>query len=331
MLGSPREARVIAGAHAGFTRGCGRVHAAIGLDPDMMIRALALAFVAAAAAAPARADTIELVPTCVRSNADELAPPDRTLAVTMLRRALEEHGVLVVDTGCVDIYTVFHERTGDDIVAHVRGPRGGRKLHVTDPATLPDAYERMVKDLLAEPPATVDVPAPATAQAPIEPPAPRVVHHALYFQAGIGGMGGAHAPHSIAGGYRYERSGTAFDTAITEYSSSSDSTTDTEAVTGKRLTFKILHTLASNLGKSFYAGGGVGVGGSTIQLVYSSYSGSGVEGIATAGVDLLHTSGLRMFMQADVVLPAYMMTSSATGETEYAGSVMFSLGLGFGD
>jgi hypothetical protein len=299
----------------------------LGLDPDMRIRALALAFIAAAAS-PARAGTIELVPTCVRADADELAPADRTLAVTMLRRALEEHGVLVVDAGCVDTYTVFHERAGDEIIAHVRGPHGGRKLHVADAATLPDAYERMVNDLLAEP-ATIDAPAPAAAQAPIEPAAPRLVHHALYLQAGIAGMGGAHAPHSIAGGYRYERSGTAFDTAITGYSSSSESTN--EAVSGKRLTFKLLHTLASSLGKSFYAGGGVGFGGSTIQLVYSSYSGSGVEGIATVGVDVLHTSGLRMFMQADVVLPAYMMTSNVTGETEYAGSVMVSVGLGFGD
>ena len=247
----------------------------------------------------------------------------------MLRHALEEHGVLVVDTGCVDTYTVFHERTGAEIIAHVRGPRGGRKLHVTDPAALPDAYERMVNDLLTEPekPATVEPPDVTTEAAPNEPAAPALTHHTLYAEAGIGGMGGAEAPRSIGGGYRYERTGTAIDAAITGYSSSGATY---QAVSGKRVTFKILQELMPELDKSVYVGGGVGFGGSTIHLVYSSYAGSGVEGIGTVGVDVWRDRGAHLFLQADVILPLYMMKSDITDETEYAGTVMVSAGLGFG-
>ena len=352
MPGEPREADVIATDHAHFTRRCGRVHAAMGLDEAMQLRALAL--LSLLAASTARADPIELVPTCVAiDEGDALGPVERAQASQMMTRVLEQQDLLVVDSGCVVTYTLLHERAGDAMIAHVRGPGGGRKLHVTGMAGLPAAYERMVR-ALREPPTPTTPPtptptpdvAPSVALAPQpdmaqpfptepaivapveEPPTTPYSHNVFYAALGIGGMGGAGAPHSVALGYRHDGAATVFDGAVTWFSSPSGGT---ESVTGTRVAGKLLRELAPASATSLYIGGGLGVSGSTIQLPNSAYSGRGLEGVATAGVDFLRDRrGARMFVQADVILPFYVMQSDMTGETEYAGTVMLSFGFGLG-
>lgn len=316
----------------------------------MTIRALAPLLVLAAAS-PARAGTIELVPTCVAVDGkDTLAPLERAQALTMLRHVLEEQDLLVVDTGCVDTYTLLHLRDGDQMIVHVRGPSGGRKLHVTGMADLPSAYERMVRALREQPPAPSSpiVPPPATdleqpyptaigpsVVEPVEPVEPVEAveepattpysHNVFYAQLGIGGMGGADTPRSFSLGYRRELDGNLFDGAFTGFGSGSGM----QSVSGQRFIAKVLHELTPEQASSFYIGGGLGVSGSTIQLEYSAYSGSGLEAVATAGVDLLRDNrGVRLFLQADAILPLYKMQSDSASETEYAGTFMVSLGFG---
>ena len=338
----------------------------------MTIRALA-PLLLLAAASPARAGTIELVPTCVAVDGkDTLAPLERTQALTMLRHVLEEQDLLVVDTGCVDTYTILTEHDGDQLIAHVRGPAGGRKLHVMGLADLPSAYQRMVSALREAPvaPAAPRVapyltgplptvpavsaappsPVPAadledpsgtaasSAIVPIEPAEPAepaesveepattpASHNVFSAQLGDGGMGGADAPRSFSLGYRREFDGNLFDAAFTGFGSGSGM----QPVSGQRFLVKLLHELTPEQASSFYVGGGLGVSGSTIQVESSAYSGNGLEAVATAGVDLLRDHrGLRLFLQADAILPLYEMQSIATGETEYAGTFMVSLGVG---
>jgi hypothetical protein len=306
----------------------------------MTLRALAL--VSVLAVGSARAGTIELVPTCVTvdGSQDSLGSLERTQAVTMLRHVLEEQDLLVVDTGCIETFTVFHIQDGAEWIVHVRGPHGGRKLHVAGMADLPAAYEKMVRALLApplEPIETTEPPVDAAAP-PVEPQAsiapPSVEEQAppasveltkrmVYGQLGVGGMGGADGPHSVSGGYRFERAGTAYDASITTFASSGE-----RRVSGTRVTGKLLHLMSPESSTSPYVGGGLGVSGSTIELLNSAYSGSGLEGTATFGFELRRDAQLRMFLQLDANLPFYVMSSNMTGETEYAGSLIVSFGLG---
>lgn len=74
---------------------------------------------------------------------------ERTVALHALTRVLERQELLVVDRGCVDTYTLSHERAGDDIVVHLRRPAGARRVRVHSHGELSAAYRRIVIDLLS--------------------------------------------------------------------------------------------------------------------------------------------------------------------------------------
>jgi hypothetical protein len=93
-----------------------------------------------------------------------------------------------------------------------------------------------------------------------------------------------------------------------------------------------------------YFGGGLSYGrGSisrgrpayTVATYSTSWSGSGLQGELTAGYELARATSLRVFVQADAVVPFYKITSetrTATGvlstDSRYAPSLVVSVGVG---
>jgi hypothetical protein len=108
----------------------------------------------------------------------------------MMTHVLEEQDLLVVDAGCIDTYTLSHERDGEQLIVHLHGPHGSRRLHVTGLGDLPRAYARMVKSLREPLPATpTSTPPRATSETtPVDPDAIRIA-------PGAAVAAPAYAPH----------------------------------------------------------------------------------------------------------------------------------------
>jgi hypothetical protein len=67
----------------------------------------------------------------------------------------------------------------------------------------------------------------------------------------------------------------------------------------------------------------------------TSADGNGLQGELTAGYELARATSLRVFVQADVVLPFYQVTSETysmngpiSSDSQYAPSLVFSIGIG---
>jgi hypothetical protein len=136
-------------------------------------------------------------------------------------------------------------------------------------------------------------------------------------------MGGAGSATSIAAGYRYERSGTAFDATLTSFSASGNA-----GGGGTRFTARLLHVNTPDSSMSPYFGGGLGYSGATINQMAGVYMGSGFEAAATAGIDFRRDAGLRMFVQVEAILPFYVLSSTTIDDSEYTGTLMISFGIG---
>jgi hypothetical protein len=101
---------------------------------------------------------------------------------------------------------------------------------------------------------------------------------------------------------------------------------------GSLLKLEGLHFTNPTGNTTAYFGGGLSYGGTTFG---SNWHGSGLQGELTVGYELPRASTLRVFVQADAVLPFYTATaqtfSSKSGYTtahRYAPSFGVSLGLG---
>jgi hypothetical protein len=299
--------------------------------------------------------TVELAPTCVAIDpADTLSPAERADATRALTRVLEEQDLLVVDTGCRDTYTLGHERAGDGLVIHVRGPHGAVRLRVVSPALLEHAYRRAVRNLLdtaitvttqPQPAAPLDpyadvagAPQPAPAVAPpafatvdtlAEQPAPRVRARGglWYAMLGVAPMVHADAATAVAFGYRYERAGIDFDAGLQLFTTGDGS----QMSHGNRFGVRGLRLATPANANSFYVGGGLMLGSTQIDTQATSWSGGGAEAIGTVGVEMLRDQrGTHLFAEVDVIAPLYELDNVMTGDAEWSPSVMFSIGLGLG-
>ncbi len=129
------------------------------------MKTAAIAALLVATTSVADADEITLVPTCVEIDeaADQLPAGERPAARMLVMRALERADLLVVDTGCVDTYSLSHERDGAKVIVRMRTARGARKITIGVQADMAATYTKMIESLRQ---------APALAAAPtIEPPA----------------------------------------------------------------------------------------------------------------------------------------------------------------
>ena len=296
---------------------------------------LALASTASAEPLPAHADVVrvrELVPTCVAIDADHdaLSAEDRVGAVRTLARVLEQAELLVVETGCVDTYTLRHERSPEGLVVHVRGPRGARRLHAKEVAALGATYREAVYSLFATsaspaalpPPVaetnepamprvaqTSEPAAPATTDTPTDPSArvPAAGGLLWYGALGIAPVAHADAATSFGGGLREEHAGVLIDIGFDVLSSGDGS----RSVRADRFGARVVRVLRPDAAASPYIGAGLALGSTRIEGQYAMASGSGLEATAVFGFDLVRDHrGARLFTELAVVAPFYELSDA---------------------
>jgi hypothetical protein len=300
-------------------------------------------------AAPAHSQTPAGVDVCVTIDEahDTFSPQDRAAAVLLLARQFELTGMRVVPEGCSTMYTVSHVRLGNTIMVSLSGPNGHREGTALGLDDLPALYSQMVRSIVTGRPMTgfnvIDRTNVTASQA-----SPKRVQSNSFGYARLG-YSAVFGNHAYAGpafgfGYRAELDSFGIDMSFlnlqtkassnnsSSYNGSYYSAPSDGSFAGSLLKLEGLHFINPTANTTAYFGGGLSYGGT---MFGSFWHGSGLQGELTVGYELPRASTLRVFVQADAVLPFYTATtetlSSKSGYTtahRYAPSFGISLGLG---
>ena len=292
---------------------------------------------------------------------DTLDPQDRAAAVLLLTRQFALAGEEVT-ADCATPYVLAHIKLGNTITVSLSGPTGTREGIALGLDDLPALYSQMVRSLLTGRPMTglgvVDRTNVTAAQATAQ----RVHSDAFtYARLGYSGIFGdrAYGMPAFGFGYRAELNSVAIDVSfINMQVGSSDYYGSSGARAGSLLKLSGLYLVNREANATPYFGGGLSWGNTSISsesrpvlvasrapgvpngstAYYTSGGhGSGLQGELTAGYEFGRATTIRMFVQADAILPFYSVTSqtfSTRGAVtntarRYVPSLVMSVGLGW--
>jgi hypothetical protein len=283
---------------------------------------------------------------------DTLSPQDRTASVLLLAREFEKAGWHVAPEGCATSYVVSHVSLGHTVVVSLarRGERReGTALGLDD---LPALYSQMVRSILTGRPMTgfkvVDRTNVTLAQESIK----RVQSESFgYARLGYGTAFSdrRYGSPSMGFGYRVELDSMGLDLSFLNLQVMNGNEKREAGIAGSWLKLQGLYFLNSKANASGYVGaglswGGIDVGGSSVPAYGSStytsnWHGSGLQSELTVGYEVPRASTLRVFVQADAVLPFYEAVSETSSYTmgritrttqrQHMPSLVVSMGLGW--
>jgi hypothetical protein len=279
---------------------------------------------------------------------DTFAPRDREAAILLVATQFETEGERVVPGGCATPFVLFHAQLGNLTVVTMSGQGRTWQSTALRLDDLPGIYSQMVRSIVTGRPMTglsvVDRTNVTSAQAQ----ARRVHSDSLWYgRLGFGGIFAdrAYGTPALGFGYRAELDSFAIDVAFLNQQFTSPggySSPGASAFSVLKLSGLRFHDPQSD--RSVYYGGGLSYGVRNIRRgrdfytagSYSTdWSGSGLQGELTAGYELARATSLRVFAQADVVLPFYRVTSESrsmngvfTTDRQYAPSLVLSIGVG---
>jgi len=242
---------------------------------------------------------------------DMLPASERTTAVLLVSRQFEVEGERLVD-GCPSPYRLSHTTLGNTIFVTLDGPRGRRVGTALGTDDLPALYSQMVRSIVTGRPMTgfnvVDRTNVTTAQSTSGRRIPADTF--WYARLGYGALFAdrSYGTPALGFGYRAEMDSFGVDVSFINYqirTSNSYSYYDggsDEAIAGSLLKLEGLYFLNPSANKSGYVGGGLSWGH---EHFGNGWNGSGLQGELTAGYELPRASTLRVFIQADAMLPFY--------------------------
>jgi hypothetical protein len=304
---------------------------------------LAVVMTAAVASAQTRAARVDACVTIDEAR-DTFSPQERTAALLLLAKQFELAGQPVVSEGCPVFYAVSHVRLGETIVVTLSGPDGQREATALGLDDLPALYSQMVRSIVTGRPMTgfnvVDRTNVTASQTSLR----RVQADSFgYGRLGYSSVRGDHG-YGLSGfgfGYRAEFDSfgldvsflnSAFKTSDQNYNSYGSQSSN-GGFAGSLLKLEALHFMNPTANASAYLGGGVSYGWTDFG---NNWHGSGLQGELTAGYEFPRASTLRVFVQADVVLPFYTARSETFSPASgfvtahrYAPSVGISAGFGW--
>ncbi len=279
------------------------------------MRSIALSALSAITlSAPAYAD-------CVRidEQRDNLSPDEQRAALGLMEQALRDAGASI-DGDCQVTWELSHARLGSSITATLLGSVAGESFTVSRIEDLPLAYERLAMSVIAGVPVEETATRDTVTAAEADEPA-RIQSEGLSYVA----LGGGATLHSSLGpapgvalglGYRYELDRWAVDLGGSVLFPTSDESPDRAWHLGGRLL--ALRFASGDADTSAYGGLGLGLG--------LGAGGGGLEPAAALGVAFLRTTDIRLFVQGDLILPAYSYEGSPGG---YMPATSLSLGFAY--
>jgi len=293
--------------------------------------------------------------TCVAiDDTDGLAATDREYALALMQRVLERADLLVVATDCTETYAISHQQVDGRYVIRIRSSAGKRRMTTDAMTELSEKYERMVRSLIqakeaaaaaaADPFATEPTAASKAvamtqeaAATPGSEPLPTqqtddtsafettdgtdydgdVKQRMWYAMLGVSSGGGA----AVSGGYRRELATTTLD--ITGNVRNTDNGTAGASIGAELLKYRWTAPRAA-----FYGGGGFSFGVLDKGEYAYHYSGGGLQGELTGGLQFGAKTGTRGLVQLDITLPFYQLDNDSGAKT-YVAAAMVSGGLGW--
>lgn len=313
-----------------------------------MLRLTIIAGVLVATAAPAHADVCITIDT----THDTLSPSDQAAALVLVTRQLEQAGERVVPAGCARPYMLSHVRLGNTIVVQIAGGDGLREAVAQGMDDLPALYSQMARSIVTGRPMTGLQVVDRTNVTASQATARRMHTDSLWYaRLGYGGLFGQHAygTPALGFGYRAELDSFAIDVSFLNFQfGTANSSWSTRASAQTLLKLSGLYFLSPTANRSVYFGGGLSYGHQSFGGSYnpttgyytSAWHGSGLQGELSVGYELARVTSVRVFAQADAVLPFYESTAETyptrprTGfvapilDRRRAPSLLVSIGLG---
>jgi hypothetical protein len=298
---------------------------------------------------------------CVRIDElqDTLTQNDRRAAVLLLNRQFALAGEQVV-ADCSTPYQLAHIKLGDSITVTLSGPKGERQGTALGLDDLPALYNQMVRSLLTGRPLTGLAVVDRTNVTAAQATAQRVHSDSFtYARLGYGGIfaGHTYGTPSFGFGYRAELDKVALDVSFLNLQVGQSEGYGSSASAGGASLVKLsgLYLLNRHANSAPYLGGGlswgrtyinggypaevtgIGTGPGTVYYYNTGGRGSGLQGELTAGYEVGRATTIRMFVQADAILPFYSVTSQTISSRgvvssmtrRYTPSLVMSVGLGW--
>jgi hypothetical protein len=278
---------------------------------------------------------------------DAFAPQERAAALLLVISQFEQEGERVLAAGCSTPYLLSHVRLGDLIVVNLSGPGGqkeGRALGMDD---LPAIYSQMVRSIVTGRPMSgfnvVDRANVTASQAK----ARRVFSDSVWYaRLGYGSIFGdrTYGTPALGFGYRGELDSLAIDVSFLNFQIPTSDYYSSGASAGSLLKLSGLYFTSPQANRSAYLGAGMSYGhrsfganwAGTPGQYQTGWDGHGLQGELTLGYELARATSLRMFLQTDVILPFYQVTSETFSrfgavtatDRRYAPSIVVSVGIG---
>lgn len=273
---------------------------------------------------------------------DNLAAAERAAIKTMVEDSLRRQNEQVSDTNCDTTYTIYSLRLGNSVTAHMSGPHGSKSQKSASIEELPETYDQLTRSLLSGETGETATAGLNRHNVTKEQTAKRRItsDNLLFLRLGYGAVvGGDFASGPAFGlGYRYELDQLGIEISGLNFVGASDTNGDINGLTGSLIRLGGLYYFDPIANHSWYLNLGLSWGGAAVNSDFNGekhiYSGTGIQGEVGGGYEFLRASTIRMFVEANAVLPFYTSKlESFSGNMEdsiYTPTFTISLGVGFG-
>jgi hypothetical protein len=281
---------------------------------------------------------------------DMLSADDRTAALILLTTQFEQAGEHVVDRECAKTYVVSHVRLGSTITVTMSGPNGRREGKALDLDDLPPLYNQMVRAMLTgQPIGSLGVVDRTNVTAAQNLPQRRLQSDSFWYaRLGYSGVFAdqTHGAPAFGFGYRAEFDKLGVDFSFFNYAISEGGYygSGNSAFSGSTLKLQGMYFADPLSNSTPYFGGGMSWGHTELSSGTRNWRGSGLQGDLTAGYEIGRATSVRLFLQADAVLPFYNTTYDnftftrlpngtynylTSTDRRYTPSLVFSIGIGW--
>ncbi|MFT3766576.1 MAG: hypothetical protein QM820_13845 [Minicystis sp.] len=271
--------------------------------------AVSLSFVSAFATIALSASA-SAADVCLRidESRDTLSAQERAAAQAIFAQAVESAGDQLSGNACSRTYVLSHRKTGNVINIRITGPGGSREASCGKIEELRRVYRRMLISLQKGVPmerASV----PDALSSPEREAADKIYYTRLGGSAlpSAGMQGGP----DLGLGMRLELDRIGIDASMSFGVAQSGPKKEVTGVHGSIIKLTAQYYFMSQSDSTPYLGGGLSWGGRKQELDNLNYSATGLQAELIAGYELLRSSTIRIFLQADATLPLYMAKAGA--------------------
>ena len=271
----------------------------------------------------------------IDENRDNLQPGDRQATLMLVEQELEDTGHTVLDDGCVDTIVLSNVKLGSSITVTLTRGDKQRRLKASGLDDLPSVYSQLVKSLLSDKSLEIGMDRTNVTKDQADPKRAKADFLTIFKGGSLIHTAGAPVGPAFGAGIRVELDEWAIEAEST-MGFSIDNNPNNEDTGGS---YNIgahlggIYFLDGQANHSPFFSGGIGYGAtSLVDANGDSWAGAGFDFRVAAGYEMLRASTIRMFFQAEALIPAYLMHASSGNDatkSQYNPTFLLSFGVGY--